>query len=263
MIVLIPMAGAGSRFVNAGYKLSKPLIPVTSHKTGEKIPMIIAALQDLPDPHNKVILIDRDFHKEHGVEEEIKKYVPNAEFITIDYLTGGQASTCLLAQDKIDNDEELIIGACDNGIVYNEEAFNQAKGKCDVIIFSFRNNESVAEKPQAYGWIKTNHEDVIAMSIKVPISATPKDDHAVVGTFWFKRGHDFVRATQKMIEENDRINDEFYVDQTIQHAVNFGLKVKVFEVERYICWGTPIDYENYENSIQYWEEFRKNEDQKS
>lgn len=258
------MAGAGRRFVEAGYKLSKPLIPTTSRLTGKKTPMIISALMDLPgaqDRDTRVILIDRNFHQKEGVEERIKEYIPQAEFITIDYLTEGQASTCLLAKEMVNNDHELTIGACDNGMDLDLEKFQTIKESADVLLFTYRHNEAVLENPKAYGWakVKEDGETIERMSVKVPISNDPINDHAVVGSFWFKRGHDFITATERMIEKNDRINNEFYVDQVIQHCLELGLTAKVFEVDRYHCWGTPKEYENYEDTIEYWKEFLKEE----
>jgi dTDP-glucose pyrophosphorylase len=226
--------------------------------------MVVAATSDIPDSSNKyskIIYIDQDFHKKDKVEEEIKKYYPNANFITIDYLTEGQASTCLLAKDYINNDEELLIAACDNGMELDIERFQKSKKYCDAMIFTFRNNSSVEEKPESYGWVKINNEgEVIDTSVKIAISSNPIKDHAIVGVFWFSKGSNFVRASEKMIFENDRINNEFYVDQTMKHMIDIGLKVKIFEIDKYICWGTPKDYENYENTIKYWQDFYKNED---
>ena len=263
MIILIPMAGAGSRFTQAGYKKHKPVIPTTSRHNGLKIPMVIAATNDIPDSDNEnsqIIYIDQEFHKKDGVEEEIKEFYPKAQFITIDYITEGQASTCLLAEKYIDNNEELLIAACDNGMEIDKKQFHNAKENCDGLIFTFRNNQSVESKPEAYGWAKVVSGNVVVdMSVKTPISSNPQNDHALVGAFWFKKGSDFIKASKKMIQENDRINNEFYVDQAMKHCVDLGLKIKVFEIEKYICWGTPQDYENYENTIKYWQEFYKNE----
>lgn len=259
MIILIPMAGAGSRFSEKGYKVHKPAILTTDRRTGKKVPMVVAATMDIPgheNEKNRIIYIDRDFHKKDGVEQVIKEYYPRAEFITLDYLTEGQASTCLLAKDKINTDQELIIAGCDNGMVVNRDAFDKERQICDMLVFTYRNNPAVLAKPEAYGWCVIDDKDnVTRMSVKKPISQTPMKDHAVVATFWFKHGRDFVRATEKMIQENDRINNEFYVDKVIDHAINLGLKVKVFEIDRYIGWGTPKDYEEYEATIDYWKGF--------
>ena len=87
----------------------------------------------------------------------------------------------------------------------------------------------------------------------------PCEDHAVTATFWFRTADLFQRATTKMIEENDRINNEFYVDKVVKHIMDLGGCAKAFEVERYIGWGTPEDYENYQNTYKYWTDFLHNE----
>lgn len=263
MIYLIPMAGAGSRFSEQGYKVHKPAILTTDHRTGEKIPMVVAATLDLPsvDPAtSEVIYIDRDFHCQDGVEALIQTHIKNAKFITIDYLTEGQASTCLLAKELINSNQELLIAGCDNGMTFDKALFEDAKKGADALIFTYRNSPLVLEKPEAYGWVIVDDEQFVqGVSVKKPISNNPLNDHAIVATFWFKRGSDFVRATEKMIAENDRINNEFYVDQVFKHALELGLTVKVFEIDRYIGWGTPKDYEDYEASFTYWKAFAEKE----
>ena len=106
MKILIPMAGEGKRFSDEGYKLSKPVIPTIDRRTGKEYPMVVCATLDLPGLEtdgNNLIYVDRDFHKKDGVEDKIKEFFPKATFITVDKLTEGQACTCLLAKEKIDN----------------------------------------------------------------------------------------------------------------------------------------------------------------
>lgn len=263
MNILIPMAGAGSRFLKAGYEVSKPAIPTYDKRTGKKIPMVVCATLDLPEVNkdgSNVIYVDRDFHKSNGTENEILKCFPNAHFVTVNHLTEGQACTCLLAENFIDNDEELLIAGCDNGMEINFEKFNKMRKEADVLVFTYRHNEAVLSNPNAYGWmIVDDAENIIGTSIKKAISNTPMEDHAVVATFYFKKGSIFVEAAKKMIAENDRINGEFYVDQVIKHVLKLGYKAKVFEVDRYIGWGTPEDYELYQKTFEYWKGFYERE----
>ncbi|MSS64506.1 glycosyltransferase family protein [Velocimicrobium porci] len=259
MNIIIPMAGAGQRFANEGYKIHKPAIPTIARRTGKEYPMVVCATMDLPfieKGGSNVTYIDRIFHKTDGVEKEIIKYFPNASFITVDQLTEGQACTCLLAKEKINVDESLLIAGCDNGMVMDNDKFVQLTKECDVIVFTYRHNEAVLANPNAYGWVEVDESNKITgLSIKKAISDTPMEDHAIVATFWFKHGSDFVRAAEKMIAENDRINNEFYVDEVIKHTLELGLDARVFEIDRYIGWGTPKDYEEYTATINYWKEF--------
>lgn len=259
MKIVIPMAGEGKRFAQQGYTTHKPAIPTIDRRTGRLLPMVVCAALDLPGVSpdgGNVIFIDRDFHKRDGVEAEIQKSFPRASFVTVDHLTEGQACTCLLVKDRVAPDEELLIAGCDNGMIMDMGRFDEEKQKADCLVFTYRHNEAVLADPCAYGWMRTDEDgNVTGVSIKKPISDTPMDDHAVVATFWFKRSESFVRAARKMIAEDDRVNGEFYVDEVVKHMLELGFRVHVFEIDRYIGWGTPKDYEEYMNTVRYWDRF--------
>ena len=260
MNIIIPMAGAGQRFADEGYQISKPAIPTIDRRSGEEIPMVVCATKDLPgvlDEGSNITYIDRTFHKEEGVENIIKKYYPKASFITVDKLTEGQACTCLLEKEKIDDSDSLLIAGCDNGMIIDLDKFAKMTKECDILAFTCRHNQAVLVKPDAYGWMIADNDTckITGVSIKKAISDDPMEDHAIVATFWFRHGSDFVRAAEKMIAEDDRINNEFYVDEVMKHCIELGMDARVFEIERYIGWGTPKDYEEYQATIRYWKEF--------
>lgn len=259
MNILIPMAGAGSRFVKAGYTESKPAIPTYNRRTGKKIPMVVCATLDLPgviSDGSNIIYVDRDFHKSNGTERAIAAYFPAARFITVDFLTEGQASTCMLAENIINNDEELLIAGCDNGMEFDLGKYKEYCKAADVLVFTYRHNRAVLDNPDAYGWMVVDENDnILETSIKKAISDSPMEDHAVVATFWFRKGRIFAEAAKKMFAEDDRINNEFYVDEVVKHVLEMGYSAKVFEIDRYIGWGTPEDYELYQNTFEYWNGF--------
>lgn len=256
--ILIPMAGAGKRFSNKNYKLPKPMLPIVDRKTGKNMPMVCAAVSDLPgvnNPNSNIIFVNKKHPQNHELENELKKYYPKSMFITVDYLTDGQASTCLIAKDYINNNIPLLISACDNGVAIDTERFEQLCWGNDIIVFTVKNN-IMANNSHAYSWIKVDTDNnILDVSCKKPISNTPENDHAIIATFWFKKGEIFVNASEKMIQENDRVNGEFYVDKVIKHAIDLGYKAKVFQVDKYIGWGTPEDYEAYNMTLQYWRDF--------
>jgi len=264
--ILIPMAGVGKRFADAGYQLLKPAILTTDWRTGKKLPMVLCALKDLPCTSydlRRAIFVVRNTPEKSMLETQIKKFSPKARFVGTETITEGQASTCLLAKEMIDNNEELLVASCDNGMIFSHKKFFSKVKNCDAIVFTHRHNPAVIQSPKAYGWMHTDgEENVTCPSIKKAISDNPLRDHAVVGSFWFKRGCDFVKATQKMIAANDRIDNEFYVDQAIKYLLEAGMCTKVFEIDRYLGWGTPSDYENFEKSYAYWREFMDEEESK-
>ena len=242
---LIPMSGAGQRFVDAGYDVPKPLIEVAGK------PMIARAANSLPNA-DEWIFVCREFHiTESAIDTKLKDIFPNSKVLSVKELTEGQACTCLLAKDLWDDDEMLTIGACDNAMTYQRDCFEKfvADTNTDAIIWSFRNNPAVLQNPSMYGWVDVDGaNNVRSVSCKKPISDDPLNDHAVIGSFTFRRAGDFVVCAEAMINEDIRINNEFYVDVVMDVAVKRGLKVKVFEVDQYICWGTPADLDTYN----YW-----------
>lgn len=261
--ILIPMAGAGQRFADAGYTVHKPAIMTIDRFTGKEKPMVVCATKDLPgvaEDGSNVIYVDRTFHKTDGVEDVIREYYPKARFITIDHLTEGQACTCMLAEEYLDPEEPLLIAGCDNGMDIDGEAFEELTKDSDCIVFTYRHNEAVLANPNAYGWMITDEEgNITGTSIKKAISDTPMEDPAVVATFWFRKARVFIEATKKMIEENDRVNNEFYVDQTVKHVLELGYRAKIFDIDRYVGWGTPADYEGYQKTYVYFKEFLEKE----
>jgi len=262
MIILIPMGGKGSRFSDAGYLTNKACILTTDRHTQKKLPMIICAMKDIPqidNINNKIICIDRDFHKTNGTEDIILQYFPNAIFIH-DHVLLDQAFGCFLAREFLQSEDELFIGACDNGFIYDEQEFNKAKSEFDVLMISHTNDNNIAQNPNAHSWakLKANSKELEFLSLKKTISENPMQDHATTGMFWFKHASDFLANLEKMIWNKDTLDGKYYVDKVLQYCIDAKLKVGYFDV-KYLCWGTPADYENYENTIAYWQNFIKNE----
>lgn len=257
--ILIPMAGAGQRFADAGYTVHKSAIMTVDRATGQEKPMVVCATKDLPGvaaDGSNVIYVDRNFHQTDGVEDAIRAWYPQAAFITVDHLTEGQACTCMLAEPYLDPEQPLLIAGCDNGMDIDRDAFDALTKECDCIVFTYRHNEAVLANPNAYGWMIADADgNITGTSIKKAISDSPMEDPAVVATFWFRRAAVFIEATKKMIAENDRINGEFYVDQTVKHVLDLGYRAKIFDIDRYVGWGTPADYEGYQKTWNYFKAF--------
>ncbi|MFC4722889.1 sugar phosphate nucleotidyltransferase [Geojedonia litorea] len=246
-INMIPLAGKGSRFVQEGYKNPKPLIEVSGK------PIIVQASNFLPSAESNIFICLEDHLKNYPLEKEIRQEFPDSKIISLNQVTEGQACTCELGLEGENLEKPLLIAACDNGMLWNKKRYEELlqDQSVDAIIWSFRNHPSSERNPEMYGWIKTKGDKVLGVSVKKPISDNPRKDHAIVGTFYFRKGLHFKKALDKMYKKNTRINGEFYVDSCIEELVNIGLNVKVFEIDNYICWGTPNDYKTFK----YWQSF--------
>ncbi len=237
---LIPMAGEGQRFIDAGYKTPKPLIDI------DGLPMAVRAAKSLPFADLWIFICRENHIKVANVDKLLKKHFPSVIVLSVDHLTEGQASTCLLARDHLHPDDQLTIGTCDNAMVYDKNSCEQHIKTHDALIWTFRNNPAVLQNPKMYGWVSIDeYGKATGVSCKVPISDNPLNDHAVVGTFSFNKAGYFLECSDEMINKNRRINNEFYIDVVLDECVLNGYNVSPFEIDNYICWGTPKDLEKY------------------
>jgi dTDP-glucose pyrophosphorylase len=258
MIILIPMGGKGSRFSDAGYKTNKACIETTDRHSGNKLPMILCAMRDIPginNKKNKIICVDRKFHEENGTEQIILDKYPNTLFIH-DHVMLDQAFGCFLAREFLDSEEELFIGACDNGMDIDLDGFEQLRKSSDAIMISHTNDQNILENPAAHSWalLDAVSSKLAKISIKETVSSTPMHDHATTGMFWFKNASTFLRYLEEMIWNQDTLDGKYYVDKILQYYIEDKKTVNYFDV-KFVCWGTPLDYENYENTAAYWKEF--------
>lgn len=230
MNIVIPMAGAGSRFVAAGYKEPKPFIPL-----GGKA-MIEHVIDNVAMPGAKFYLLARIEHL---------SYLPNTSLpdrtdiavIPIEKMTEGAACTVLRAEGFINSDEPLLIANSDQYIQYDREKWRSVTAGVDAAIMTFPSNES--------RWSYSLEEGgrVIRVAEKQVIS-----DQATVGLYYFAKGRYFVEAAHKMIKKNIRVNNEFYVCPAFNELVAERF-VRNFEVDRMLGLGTPEDFVKNTESI--------------
>ncbi len=245
--LLMPMAGLGKRFSDAGYAGPKPLIMVDGK------PMFMHALDSLPQTGEKAFVCLKKHEQEGWIEARIKRFFPEAKITLAEDATKGQASSCMLAEKTIDPNSALLIAACDNKITFDAEKFAKMAGEkgTDAIIFTFRNNPAVQRKPEAYGYVKTDGENAVFVSCKKPISKKPMQDHAVTGIFYFSKAQDFFDSAREMIRKGRTVNGEYYADTVPNELLEKGKNVKVLEAGEYIVLGTPQDLKTYG----YWKNY--------
>lgn len=247
-INLIPLSGQGSRFSSMGINTPKPLIPVATR------PMILQSSYYMPPAQKNIFVCLKSHIDKYGIDKTIHKHYPDARIAVLDHVTRGQAETCQFGLSGERLNSPLFIGACDNGMVWDHEAYMKLRDcpATDVIIWSFRHNQASAVHPEYYGWIDADvFGNVRRISVKKAISDDPYNDHAIVGAFYFKKARYFTWALNQLYKKNIKVNGEFYVDSCIKEILGTRLNVKVFEVDNYICWGTPNDLRTYN----YWQSF--------
>lgn len=216
--IVIPMAGAGSRFVIAGYRQPKPLIPVHG------VPMIQVVINNLRPPceHRFIFICQRSHIAEHGLRDRLSAWAPGSSIIEIDGLTEGAACTVLAARSLIDSDEPLMIANTDQYVEVDMGEYLQELEAQDLdgLIMTM-----TAEDPK-WSFVGFDaHTRVNRVVEKQAIS-----NEATVGIYNFRRGRDFVSAADAMIAAQERVNGEFYVAPAYNALIKAGQRIGVFNI---------------------------------
>jgi bifunctional N-acetylglucosamine-1-phosphate-uridyltransferase/glucosamine-1-phosphate-acetyltransferase GlmU-like protein len=244
-INLIPMAGAGARFSREGFTQPKPLVPVAG------APMVQRSLDTFPAAQTWITACRTDHLQTSLLQPILTSNGHRVEILPVDRPTEGQAVTCLLARDRLDPDAPLLIAPCDAALVYDQHRYAEltAQPGVDCLVWTFRNHPHANRHPRQYGWVEETAEgDIQRISCKIPLSDDVRHDPGIIGAFWFRQARFFLEAADRLIAQNRRVNGEFYVDSTIEVLLEQGRRAKVFDVQCYICFGTPDDVRSYD----YW-----------
>ena len=243
---IIPMAGKGSRFLQEGYKTPKPLIKINNQ------PMVVNAAKSLPVSEEYKFIYNKDIMGNLNFKESISKGFNNSNFIELNNTPQGQALTCLEAIKGIDSDFKQIINisACDHAISYNNEKLEELirNNDFDIIVWAKRGYKSAERNPEMYGWLDCDGKKIKGVSVKSPL-ADPKIDPIIIGTFTFRDKDVYLKCLNNLLDREGLINNEYYIDSMIVDAIRLNLRCIIFEVENFICWGTPNELKTY----LYWQ----------
>jgi HAD superfamily hydrolase (TIGR01509 family) len=227
LTVLIPMAGAGSRFAKVGYKVPKPLIEFHDK------PMIKHVIDNLNMDAQYVFVVQKEHYEKYNLGSYLELMVPGCQIVQTDGLTEGAACTTLLAKDFINNARHLLIANSDQFVEWNscEFMYSMLCDDADGGILTFE-----ASDPK-WSYVRLG-EDGYACEVaeKKVIS-----NEATVGIYYWKHGYDYVRLTEQMIAKNIRVNNEFYVCPVYNELFAEEKRVKIFRASEMWGLGTPED----------------------
>jgi UDP-N-acetylglucosamine diphosphorylase / glucose-1-phosphate thymidylyltransferase / UDP-N-acetylgalactosamine diphosphorylase / glucosamine-1-phosphate N-acetyltransferase / galactosamine-1-phosphate N-acetyltransferase len=236
MNIVIPMAGAGSRFSKAGFQKPKPFIDVDGK------PMIVRVLENLAYPNARCILLARQEHMdaEAGLVCAIERDF-NAIFIPIPELTEGTACTVLYARQHINTEAPLLIANSDQIVdlriaeFLDDCQYRRLDGSILTFIDEHRDPKWSFAKIDSTGLVTEVQE-------KKAIS-----EFATVGIYLYSRGSDFVNAAIDMIVRRERVNNEYYTCPTYNYAIRAGKKIGIYNIAASAMHGigTPEDLASY------------------
>jgi dTDP-glucose pyrophosphorylase len=219
--IVVPMAGRGSRFANAGFTVPKPLIPV-----GGK-PMIQWVIENVrpSQPHQfTFICLSEHLERYPEVPATLRSLCPGCHIVTVNEVTEGAACTVLLAKEFINNDNPLMIANADQLVELDIDTYlaeierQQAAG----LIMTFE-----ADHPK-WSYCRMNAQGTVSEVVEKQVVS----NEATVGVYNFRRGADYVRAAERMIQRGLRVNNEFYVAPTYNQLIEEGGKIVVMRTGR-------------------------------
>jgi dTDP-glucose pyrophosphorylase len=229
--VIIPMAGAGSRFMSAGYKIPKPFIPVNGK------PMIQSVIENLNIDGKHIFIIQKQYSIDRNLKTFLNTISPNCVIIEVDGLTEGPACTALLAEEYID-DNPLIIVNCDQMI--HDFDINKLLEFCKVnetdgVLGAFISTSN----KNSYMQLDVNGE-VMDIKEKIVISNT-----ATNGLHFWQNGKNFVYSVKEMIKSGEKYNNEFYIAPSYNYLIKSGKKILPYFYNLHFPIGTPEDLKSY------------------
>ena len=229
--VLIPMAGAGSRFTDAGYTFPKPLIEVRGKS------MIQVVVDNIGLDANYHFVVQKEHREKYNLDTMLNLIAENCKVIEVDGLTEGAACTALLAKKFINNNQPLFFANSDQWVDWDpvEFMYKMQETKSDGGIVTFEANHP------KWSFAKTNNDGIVTeVAEKKPIST-----NATVGYYYWKHGSDFVKYAEEMIIKNIRVNNEFYVCPVYNQAIEDGKIIRISRAKAMWGLGTPEDLDYY------------------
>jgi dTDP-glucose pyrophosphorylase len=236
--VVIPMAGAGSRFVDAGYDTPKPLITVNG------LPMVQRAIGGSGIGGKYIYIVQAEHSEKYNLKELLPTFTPDLEVVVVevDAVTEGAAASVLAAKDYIDNEDLLVICDSDGLIEWDPIKFLVDAGEGrnldgSIAVFSGSGDR--------WSYAATDENGIVLeVAEKNPIS-----DQACAGVYYWREGRNFVTYAEKMISEDVRVDGEFYVSVVYNEAIKDYKTIGVYQVDSFTPLGTPEDLKAYLNLL--------------
>lgn len=228
--IVIPCAGEGKRFQEAGYTTSKPFIDVRGK------PMIVRVIENLRPVSDCFTLICRASAVER-LEKLVAPMNMNIRCLPVPGLTNGSVSTVLTMRDKLVPETPVLIANADQLVEYDPPAWwEHVRSHRGHSVWLF----GPASHPK-WSYAKVEGGEITRVAEKRPISQL-----ATCGLYFWRSWEAYVTAADEMMkDDNNRVNSEWYNCPVYNEALKRGDKVYPFYPRRMIGLGTPEDLQSY------------------
>ncbi|MFC1894370.1 NTP transferase domain-containing protein [Candidatus Dependentiae bacterium] len=240
MQIIIPMSGHSRRFKKAGYKEPKPFIMINGK------PMIQHVCSMFSPNDNFVFVCNKEHLDVASYKHILSNIVKNFKIIAIDPHEYGPVHSVLQAENAIDPDQPIIMTYCDFMMRWNYKQFCASVSKYEGAIAVFKGFHPASFGNTFYAYLKANKKlEMEALREKQSFTDNRVNEFASTGLYYLANWDLFKRYAIELLEKKDKVAEEYYCSLIYNYLVRDGLKVSLFEVQNFICWGTPEDLEEY------------------
>ena len=241
MLIFVPMAGFGDRYLRAGFKEPKPLIPVDGRAMIERV------VECFPGEERFLFCVNATHAKTTNVLDVLRHLKPSAPVVITEPHKDGPIRTLLACEEHIDPEEEVVLNYCDFGVDWDYQAWKSwlAKG-WDGAMSGYRGFHPHSLGPTLYAYMRSEGDNVLEIREKHHFTDNKFNEYASSGLYYFRRGRALLEAAKKLVLRGERVNDEFYVSMAMQLLIEQGGKVGVYPLKHFYQWGTPEDLRDYE-----------------
>ncbi len=236
MQVIIPMAGAGTRFDAP----CKPLIEIQGK------PMFQIAIEGIGLPAEYCFVVLKQHVLSHKIDEVIDRVASQCDFVltrsivVIDKVTRGCLETCLIGARQLNRNDSVIICDCDQYNQWNPHDFTifAESKQVEGIICTF-NSRSLA-----HSYLELNSDCTVVRTVeKQAISRV-----AATGLYYWQSTRQFIWCAGEMIDNNQVEQGEFYVCPCYNNLITSGGTVLPYPIIDHVPLGTPEEVELYLDS---------------
>lgn len=234
--LIVPMAGLGSRFKEAGYEVPKQFIYVENKQ------LIDISLSCIDYSECNLIFIVRDDQVYNYNADTIlrNKFGDDIKIFITDGLTKGSVCSCLLAKEVINNDMPLIIHTLDIEFFPVLDPSSLADDGIDGTLLTFKSNSP------NYSYVKLdNNNKYITLTAEKKVIS----DRACVGIYYFAKGSMFCEYADTMIKNNITTNGEFYITPLYNLLIKDNKNIIDRLVDKIHIFGTPKEFMFYKNNV--------------
>jgi len=242
------MSGAGSRFARAGYPDPKPLIPVDGR------PMIEHVIRMFPGVSDFIFVCSRRHLETTALESVLRRNAPTCRIVPIEPHKLGPVYATLQAESLISDNEPVIVNYCDFAVGWNFADFcrRMEELRPSGALTAYRGFHPHTLGPNLYAYTRHENNWLLEIQEKTCFTDNRMNEFASSGTYYFSSGAMLRRYYHAALTHGLSTNGEYYASMPYNLMVADGEPVYIYELQKFLQWGTPEDLEEYQKWSDYF-----------